>query len=331
MNHAHNASESMSATRSAGRRRLAVALSLTASFMVVEVAAGLIAHSLALLADAVHMITDAAAIGMALVAIWLAGRPASIERTFGFYRTEVLAALLNALALWLITALIFIEAFRRLTSGSEAVGGTMLATGVAGLVVNALAAWVLHKSAGESINVEGAFLHVIGDLLGSLAVVAAGVLTILFGWKLVDPIFGIVIGLLILFTSGRLLWKVVHVLMEGTPHDLDLHRLCQRLEQLDGVTGVHDIHAWSITSGYEALSAHVTAEPLAMANPDRILSRLREVASSEFGIAHVTIQLEDSNEGCAEDHHIEHPQPVGPRDSHGQQEDYEYRTGRQDA
>ena len=313
MNHRpHDAGESMSATRSAGRRRLAVALALTASFMVVEVVAGLLANSLALLADAVHMITDAAAIGMALVAIWLAGRPASIERTFGFYRTEILAALLNALALWLITALIFIEAFRRLNSEAEAQGGVMVAAGVVGLAVNAVAAWVLHKSAGKSINVEGAFLHVIGDLLGSLAVVVAGVLTMLFGWKLVDPLFGIVIGLLILFTSGRLLWKVLHVLMEGTPHNLDLIRLCQRLEQLEGVTGVHDIHAWSITTGYDALSAHVTADASAMMNPDRVLSRLRDVASQEFGIAHVTIQLEDSDEGCAEDHHIEHPQLVGP-------------------
>ena len=289
---------------------------MIASFMVVEVAAGLMAHSLALLADAVHMITDAAAIGMALVAIWLAGRPASIQRTFGFYRTEVLAALLNALALWLITALIFVEAFRRVTNGTEAQGGIMLAAGVAGLAVNAVAAWVLHKSAGDSINVEGAFLHVIGDLLGSIAVVAAGVLTMLFGWKLVDPIFGIIIGLLILFTSGRLLWKVLHVLMEGTPHNLDLLRLCQRLEQLDGVTGVHDIHAWTITTGYEALSAHVTADTVAMTDPDRVLNRLREVASHEFGIAHVTIQLEDSDEGCAEDHHIEHAQEVGPRHNH---------------
>ena len=308
-------------TRSAGKRRLATALALIASFMVVEVVAGVMAHSLALLADAVHMITDAAAIGMALMAIWLAGRPASIERTFGFHRTEVLAALLNALALWLITALIFVEAFRRLSTpaglnGLEAQGGIILAAGVAGLAVNLAAAWVLHKSSGESLNVEGAFLHVMGDLLGSIAVVAAGALTLLFGWRLVDPIFGIVIGLLILFTSGRLLWKVLHVLMEGTPHNLDLHELCQRLEQLDGVTGVHDIHAWSITTGYEALSAHVTADPSAMDKPDQVLSRLRDVACTEFGIAHVTIQLEDSDEGCAEDHHIEHPQAVVPHHTH---------------
>lgn len=290
---------------------MSVALALIASFMVVEVAAGLLANSLALLADAVHMITDAAAIGMALMAIWLAGRPASIERTFGFHRTEVLAALLNALALWLITALIFFEAFRRLNNEVEAQGGIMLAAGAVGLAVNLAAAWVLHRSAGESLNVEGAFLHVIGDLLGSLAVVAAGALTMIFGWTLVDPLFGIIIGLLILFTSGRLLWKVLHVLMEGTPHHLDLHGLCQRIEQLDGVTGVHDIHAWSITTGYEALSAHVTADTSALAEPDRVLGRLRDVACSEFGIAHVTIQLEDSDEWCAEDHHIEHPQPVG--------------------
>ena len=155
------------------------------------------AHSLALLADAVHMITDAAAIGMALIAIWLAGRPASIERTFGFHRSEVLAALISALALWLITALIFVEAFRRLNDGVEAQGGIMLVAGVVGLVINLAAAWVLHPAAEDSLNVEGAFLHVVGDLLGSIAVVTAGLLTLLFGWKLVDPLFGFVIGLLI--------------------------------------------------------------------------------------------------------------------------------------
>ena len=311
MGHTHHADEFLTNTRAAGRWRLAIALALISSFMVVEVAAGLMAHSLALLADAVHMITDAAAIGMALIAIWLAGRPASIERTFGFYRSEVLAALISALALWLITALIFVEAFRRLNDGIEAQGGIMLVAGAVGLVINLAAAWVLHPAAEDSLNVEGAFLHVVGDLLGSIAVVTAGSLTLLFGWKLVDPLFGFVIGLLILFTSGRLLWKVLHVLMEGTPHNLDLHLLCQRLEDLDGVTGVHDIHAWSITTGYEALSTHVTVDALSMANPGWVLGRLRDVASTEFGIAHVTIQLEDSDEGCAEDHHIDHPQTMG--------------------
>ena len=293
--------------RTASKRSLRISLALITIYMLVEVVGGLISGSLALLADAGHMLTDSAAIGLALLAIWVSGRPASIEQTFGFHRTEVLAAMLNALSLWLIVALIFFEASRRFDDAKDVDGGLMLVVGAVGLVVNLAAAWVLHRSAEESLNVEGAFLHVIADLLGSVAVVTAGILVMAFGWNVADPIFGIVIGVLILASSLRLLWKVVHVLMEGTPAHLDLHLLCQRLEELEGVTGVHDIHAWSITTGYDALSAHVTADVAVMENPNLVLQRLRDIASSEFGIAHVTIQLEDSMDGCFEDHHIEHP------------------------
>jgi cobalt-zinc-cadmium efflux system protein len=288
------------------------------AYMVVEVVGGLVSGSLALLADAGHMLTDGSAISLALLAIWVSGRPASIEQTFGFHRTEILAALLNALSLWFISALIFFEASRRFDDTLDVDGGIMLAVGAVGLLVNLAAAWVLHRSSGESLNVEGAFLHVIADLLGSVAVVAGGILVLVFEWDIADPIFGIVIGVLILASSLRLLWKVVHVLMEGTPSHLDLHRLCQRLEELEGVTGVHDIHAWSITTGYDALSAHVTADPTVMQDPNPVLQALRDIASSEFGIGHVTIQLEDSMEGCVEDHHIEHPAVQAP--SHGNDE-----------
>ncbi|MCI0847475.1 MAG: cation transporter [Chloroflexi bacterium] len=293
--------------RSASRRSLSITLALIMGYMVVELIGGLVSGSLALLADAGHMLTDGAAIGLALLAIWVAGRPASIEQTFGFHRTEILAAMLNALSLWFIAALIFFEASRRFDDALDVDGALMLGVGAAGLLVNIVAAWVLRRSAGESLNVEGAYLHVVADLLGSVAVVVAGVLVLSFGWDIADPIFGIVIGVLILVSSFRLLWKVVHVLMEGTPAHLDLHQLCQRLEELEGVTGVHDIHAWSITTGYDALSAHVTADATVMEDPNPVLQRLREIASSEFGIGHVTIQLEDSMEGCNEDHHIEHP------------------------
>ena len=293
--------------RSASRRSLSFALALIMVYMVVEVAGGLISGSLALLADAGHMLTDGAAIGLALLAIWVSGRPASIEQTFGFHRTEILAAMLNALSLWLISALIFFEASRRLNDDLQVDGGLMLGVGAVGLLVNLAAAWALHRSSGESLNVEGAFLHVVADLLGSVAVVAGGILVLAFEWNIADPIFGIVIGVLILASSLRLLWKVVHVLMEGTPSHLDLHHLCQRLEELEGVTGVHDIHAWTITTGYDALSAHVTADPTVMQDPNPVLQALRDIASSEFGIGHVTIQLEDSKDGCVEDHHIEHP------------------------
>ncbi len=302
--------------RSASRRSLSIALALIMVYMVVEVVGGLISGSLALLADAGHMLTDGAAIGLALLAIWVSGRPASIEQTFGFHRTEILAAMLNALSLWLISALIFFEASRRLNDDLQVDGGLMLGVGAVGLLVNLAAAWVLHRSSGESLNVEGAFLHVVADLLGSVAVVAGGILVLAFEWNIADPIFGIVIGVLILASSLRLLWKVVHVLMEGTPSHLDLHHLCQRLEELEGVTGVHDIHAWTITTGYDALSAHVTADPTVMQDPNPVLQALRDIASSEFGIGHVTIQLEDSKDGCVEDHHIEHPAVHGSSHRH---------------
>ncbi|HCP23820.1 MAG: cation transporter [SAR202 cluster bacterium] len=294
--------------RSASRRSLSISLALILGYMVAEVIGGLVSGSLALLADAGHMLTDAAAIGLALLAIWLANRPASIERTFGFHRTEILAALLNALSLWLIAAWIFFEASRRFDEVPDVDGGLMLAVGAVGLLVNAVAVLVLKRSAGESLNVEGAFLHVMADLLGSVAVVSAGILVIALGWDVADPIFGIVIGVLILASSFRLLWKVLHVLMEGTPAHLDLHLLCHRLEELEGVTGVHDIHAWSITTGYDALSAHVTADAAVMGDPNPVLQRLRDIACTEFGIGHVTFQLEDSMDGCEEDHHIDHPE-----------------------
>ena len=294
-------------TREASRRNLAIALGLTAGYMVVELVGGIMANSLSLLADAGHMVTDAGAIGLALLAMWVAGKPASIERTFGLHRTEVLAALANALGLWLIAGLVFFEAYHRFLDPPSVNGSLMLVVGGIGLLVNLAAAVVLHRSAKESLNVEGAFLHVISDVLGSIAVIGAGLLILTTGRVLGDPIFGGIIGLLIVISSARLLWKVLHVLMEGTPTHLDLHGLCQRLEQLDGITGVHDIHAWSITTGYDALSAHVTADMAILSSPGQVLERLRNIASQEFGISHVTIQLEDSEDGCVEDHHIAHP------------------------
>ena len=293
--------------REKSRRRLGVALSLTVAYMAAEAVGGLWAGSLALIADAMHMLGDVAAIGVALFAIWVSGRSASIKRTFGFQRTEVLAALINALGLWIFVGFLFYRSYLRLLTPPEVEGLLMLAVGGGGLLVNIVVAWVLHRSAAESLNVEGAFIHVLGDLPGSIGVVAAGVLIFIFGWYILDPIFSLVIGLLILVSSARLLWKVLNVLMEGTPSDPDLLRLCQRLKAVDGVTGVHDIHAWSITAGYDAFSAHVTIDPQVLGSPTVVLQHLRDIASREFGISHVTIQLEDGPLWCTEDHHIEHP------------------------
>jgi cobalt-zinc-cadmium efflux system protein len=183
----------------------------------------------------------------------------------------------------------------------------MLSIGFGGLAVNAIAAIILMRSSKESLNTEGAFLHVLSDLLGSIAVVAGGIVIIALGWQIVDPILSVVIGILILASSTRLLWKVMHVLLGGTPRHLNLDMLCSKLEQVEGVTGVHDLHVWSVTSGYEVLTAHITSSLQTAEERDHLLQHLREIASRDFGVVHVTIQLEASEEDCAEDHHVSHP------------------------
>ncbi len=297
--------------RANSRRSLQIALALVATFMLVEVIGGLVANSLALLADAGHMITDAASLGLALFAMWVASRPASARLTFGFQRTEILAALLNVLSLWLIAAWVVFEAYRRFQQPPEVQGFITLSIGSIGLLVNIAAALVLKRAVGESLNAEGAFLHVIGDLLGSIGVVAAGILIIAFGWFIADPIFGVVIAVLILLSSTRLLWKILRILMQGTPPGVDVQHLCQQLEQVKGVKGIHDIHAWSLTSGYDVFGAHVSFNPSEVADRKLLLQQLRNIVVQELGQAHVTIQLEESELGCVETHHVAHTKRPG--------------------
>ena len=290
-------------------RSLKIALALVAGFMLAEVVGGLLANSLALLADAAHMVTDAASLAIALTAIWVSGRPPSAMKTFGFYRTEMLAALANILFLWAVAAWVFYEAYQRFQNPVEVRGSIMMGVGFVGLLVNVAAAWVLRGSAGHSLNVRGAFLHVLGDLLGSIGVVVGGLMVITLGWTLADPIFGALIGLLVVLSSTKLLWDVINVLMQGTPARLNLDLLCKCLEQMEGVSGIHDLHVWSLTSGYDVLSAHVTTTTSEPEARERVLERLREVAATEFNIDHVTIQLEASSQGCQEAHHVSHQQP----------------------
>ena len=292
--------------RDASRRSLIIALVLITGFMVAEVIGGILSGSLALLADAGHMITDSAAIALALLALWVSGRPSSTERTYGFRRTEVLAAFLNALSLWVIAGWIFFEAYRRLRDVPEIEGGIMLIVGGIGLVVNIVAAWVLHSSAQHSMNVEGAFKHVLADLMGSIGVVISGVVVITLGWTIVDPILSILIGLLILAGSWRLTVKVFNVLLEGVPEHIDVYRLCSEIEEQEGVTLIHDVHVWTISSGYEAMSAHVLVDPSYRGNRDELLRRMCAIARSKYSIGHVTLQLEDSVSECTEDHHVGH-------------------------
>ena len=299
--------------RQASKRSLILALILICGYMVVEIIGGVLSGSLALLADAGHMLTDAASIGLALAAMHFATRAASARRTFGYHRLEILAALVNALALGGISVWVIIEAYDRFANLPEVEGGLMLAVGSIGLVVNVAAAWILHGSVKHSINVEGAFQHVIADLLGSVAVVVSGLLIWAFGWHLADPILSVLIGIVILFNTWRLLAKVVHVLLEGAPEHIDLHALCRRIEEVEGVAVIHDVHCWTLAPGYDALSAHVMVEPgfrERVGHNDDLLNRLRDIAYNEFNIQHVTIQIENSAENCNEDHHVDRPQPA---------------------
>ena len=293
--------------RGLSRRSLTFALVLIAGYMVAEIVGGLLSGSLALLADAGHMATDAAAIGLALLAMWIAERAASAERTFGFYRTEILAALLNAIALWIIVAWICFEAYHRLFQEDTHVDGwPVLFVGLGGLAVNIAAAFILHRSSERSLNAQGAFQHVLADLLGSVGVVISSILIITLGWRLADPIISIVIGLLILVSSWGLMTSVVHVLLEGTPENIDVYKLCSDIEDLEGVTLVHDVHAWTITSQSDAFTAHVLIDPTYGGDKDVLLTQMKEIAHGDFGIAHVTIQLEESVNGCDENHDVGH-------------------------
>ena len=290
--------------REAGKRDLTLALVLIVGYMFAEIIGGIISGSLALIADAGHMLTDAASIGLALAAMHFSTRAASRRHTFGYHRLEILAALINGLTLWAVSVWILIEAYGRFTSTPQVQGGIVLGIGSVGLVVNIVAASILRRSARHSVNVEGAYRHVIADLLGSVAVVVSGVLVWTFGWHIADPILSVLIGVLILVSTWRLLAKVVHVLLEGAPDHIDLDSVCRRFEEVEGVDRVHDIHAWTLAPGYEALTAHVTVKAgyELQAGDDTILNRLREIAYGEFNVRHVTIQLETGSTSCNENH-----------------------------
>lgn len=294
--------------RQTSKRRLTIAFVLVAGYMLVEVAGGILSGSLALLAAAGHMLADSAAIGIALVVAHLAERPATADRTFGYHRLEILAALLNALTLWLIAAGVMLEANESLHDHAHehVDGGLMLGVGAVGLVVNVSVAWILHGSARHSLNVEGVFRHVVADLLAAVAVVVSGVLVVAFGWTAADPVLSVLIGVLILLSTWRLLAKVVRVLLEGTPEHIDVYRLCSELEEVEGVALIHDVHVWSIVPGYEALTAHILVDPDYEGSFALLRQRLRRIASGEFGIDHITLQLEESASDCTEHHHVDH-------------------------
>ena len=274
----------------ANRGRLGVVFCLTLGVFVVELVGGFVSNSLALLADAGHMLTDVAGIGLALLAIWFAGRPANGGRTFGYLRLEILAAVINAVLLFGVSAFILFEAWRRLSDPPEIVGGLMLAVALVGLAANAVSLFLLRKAQGESLNIRGAYLEVMGDFAGSAAVIVAAIVIALTGWTVADALASAIIGLLILPRTWRLLRDAVDVLLEATPKGMNLDEVRTHILRAAGVADIHDLHAWTITSGMNVVSAHVVlAEG---ADPPAVLDELCRCLSGDFDIEHSTFQLE---------------------------------------
>jgi cobalt-zinc-cadmium efflux system protein len=276
--------------RAADRRRLSWALALAAGFMGVEVAGGLLANSLALLADAGHMLSDVAALGLSLFALWMAGRPSGPGRTYGHYRIEILAALANGAALVALSAWIVVEALARLQDPPEVEGPLLLAVAAGGLAVNLIALAILHGGRDESLNLRGAWLHVVADALGSVQALLAGALIWGFGWHWADPAASLLIAGLIVYSAWSLLKDAVSVLMESAPGHIDVDQVRDAILGVAGVGEVHDLHVWTITSGFEALSAHVLPE--AGVETGALPAAIRAELHRRFGIDHVTVQVE---------------------------------------
>jgi cobalt-zinc-cadmium efflux system protein len=278
------------------RRALFFTFGLTFSYFVVELVGGILTNSLALLADAAHMLTDVAGLGLALFATWMSQKPATPTKTYGYYRVEILAALINAVVLFLISFYILYEAYGRFENPPAVASFPMLVVAVIGLVVNLASLRVLHKGSKESLNLQGAFLEVMSDALGSVGVIVAGLIMLATGWYYADPIFGVLIGLFILPRTWALLKQAVNVLLEGTPAHIDLVAVEEALLQVKGVEAVHDLHVWTITSGMEALSAHIVLrEDRQPRSATGVLEAVSALLKEKFGIDHSTIQIEHTS------------------------------------
>jgi len=258
--------------------------------MIAEAVGGWLTNSLALIADAGHMLTDVAALILTLGAIWFGSRRATPKKTYGYYRLEILAAFVNGIALVLLSVWIGFEAFGRWRTPADVAGAEMSLIAVGGLMVNIIAAYLLHADHKHDLNMRGAFLHVMGDLLGSVMAIAAGVLIVVFGWVWADALGSLLISAIIIAGSWRLIIESVNVLLEGTPPHIDLDALEAEIVETDGVAGVHDLHVWTISSGIYALSAHINHDESVVHS--ELLASIRTKLHDRFGLDHLTIQME---------------------------------------
>lgn len=277
-------------------RRLAISIGLTAAFVVVEVAAGLFANSLALLTDAVHNVTDVLALALTWWALRAAMRPAYSGKTYGYHRAGILVALVNATVLAIIALAIFYDAYRRLLAPPEVKANVLIGVGVVAIIVNLVTARLVKRGSEHDLNLRSAYVHLLSDVLSTIGAVAAGIVILLTGLNWLDPLVGILIGLLILWNAWGILHEAINILMEATPRDVDVDAMLSDILNVEGVCGVHDLHIWSITRGLRTLSAHILTNDIPISEGTKIQAAVSETLYHKYGIAHATLQLEC--EGC---------------------------------
>ncbi|MBN6187829.1 cation transporter [Aneurinibacillus sp. BA2021] len=292
----------------ANQKTLLIAFLLITGFMIVEFIGGIMSNSLALLSDAGHMLSDSASLFLSVLAMWLAAKPATPTKTYGYKRTEILAALLNGITLVVISIYIFVEAYHRFFEPEPVASKSMMIIAVLGLLVNIMTAWILMRGGdtSENLNVRSAFLHVLGDMLGSVGAIIAALLIWQFGWMLADPIASVIVAILVLISAWRVIRDSTNVLMEGVPDGMNIEEMRQAVLTIDGVAAVHDLHVWTVTSGFPSLSCHIVVHNLEESG--HVLRAANRMFKDRFRIAHTTIQIEDPDmcqEGdmCDEEDH----------------------------
>ncbi|RFU62704.1 cation diffusion facilitator family transporter [Bacillus sp. V59.32b] len=286
--------------QNANKKSLKISFFLISTYMIIEIIGGVMTNSLALLSDAGHMLSDAAALGLSYLAMVFGEKRASLTKTFGYKRFEVLAALINGITLVVISLYIFWEAYNRFSDPPSVLSSGMLLIAFIGLLVNILAAFILNRGdTSGNLNVRSAFLHVLGDLLGSVGAIVAALLIMFFGWNISDPIASVIVAILIIISAYRVTRDSVHVLMEGTPTNIQVTEVQNALSSLDDVAGVHDLHIWSISSDLPSLSCHLVITE--KGNYDSILQQAKKVLHEKFEIDHTTIQIDSRNAACKEE------------------------------
>ena len=297
--HIHNPIKSDSLSYTSTQKSMLIVLLITSVVMIAEIIGGLLANSLALLSDAGHMLTDILALGLSIIAMRFAQKPPTASKTFGFYRLEILAAFFNGIVLFFISFYIFYEAYHRLVQPEEIKGLFMLVVAFIGLLANGAGILLLRKSAHTSLNVKSAFFHIVGDTISSGGVILGGMIILYTGWYLVDPLLSIFIGLLILRGAYALIVESIDIFLEATPKDINMEELLDELRKIQGIKEIHHIHLWTITSGINAMSAHVLIDDRLISSSAHILKEIKSLLRNKYKIGHSTIQFEC--ESCGDD------------------------------